>query len=67
LDTTKPKDYRFADGPTLDEIADSLDTLADIMVSDRIEELAGYNASFWRDAAAIVRARSKELELGSDI
>ncbi len=40
---------------TLDEIADALDTLADVMVSDRMEELAGHNASFWRDAAARLR------------
>jgi hypothetical protein len=40
---------------TLTEIADALDTLADIMVSDGMEELAGYNASFWRDAALHLR------------
>jgi hypothetical protein len=38
---------------TLAEIADALDTLADI--SDRTDELAGHNASFWRDAAACLR------------
>jgi hypothetical protein len=34
----------------LTEIADALDTLVDIMISDRMDELAGYNASFWRDS-----------------
>jgi hypothetical protein len=43
------------DALTLTEIADALDTLADVMVSDRIDELAGHNASFWRDAAACLR------------
>ena len=41
------------DALTLTEIADALDTLADI--SDRMDELAGYNASFWRDAASCLR------------
>ena len=43
------------DALTLTEIADALDTLADVMVSDRTEELAGHNATFWRDAAACLR------------
>ena len=43
------------DALTLSEIADALDTLADIMVSDRTDELAGHNASLWRDAAACLR------------
>jgi hypothetical protein len=42
---------RLPDTITLSEIADALDTLADIMVSDQTDELAGYKASFWRDAA----------------
>ena len=43
------------DALTLTEIADALDTLADVMVSDRTDELAGHNVSFWRDAAACLR------------
>ena len=39
------------DALTPTEIADALDTLANGMVSDRMEDLAGHNASFWRDAA----------------
>ena len=41
------------DALMLSEITDALDTLADI--SDRTDELAGHNASFWRDAALVLR------------
>jgi hypothetical protein len=41
------------DALTFAEIADALDALAD--VSDRMDELAGHNASFWRDAALVLR------------
>jgi hypothetical protein len=34
----------------LTEIADALDTLVDIMISDSVDELARYDASFWRDS-----------------
>jgi hypothetical protein len=40
---------------TFSKIADVMDTLADMMVSDQTDELAGYNASFWRDAAMHLR------------
>ena len=36
------------DSLTLTEIANALDTLTDITVSDRSDELAGHNATFWR-------------------
>ena len=49
------------DSLTLTEIADALDTLADITVSDRIDELAGHNASFWRDAALVLRGFGEDL------
>jgi hypothetical protein len=39
----------------LTEIADTLDTLADVI--DGTNELAGHNASFWRDAAACLSQR----------
>ena len=48
----------MTDALTLTEIADALDTLAD--VSDRMDELAGYKASFWRGAALVLRRLSKE-------
>jgi hypothetical protein len=51
------------DALTFTEIADALDTLADIMVSDRTDELAGYNASFWRDAAWRLRELADEEEI----
>ena len=41
----------------LTEIADALD----IMVSDGTDELAGHNASFWRDAALVLRGFGEEL------
>jgi hypothetical protein len=44
---------RLPDTITFSEIADALDTLVDI--SDRMDELACYNASFWRDAALRLR------------
>lgn len=44
------------DGLTLSDIADALDALADMMVDHRIRGLAGYNASFWRDAAIVLWA-----------
>ena len=50
------------DALTFTEIADALDTLADIKVSDRMDELAGHNASFWRDAALVLRGFGEELE-----
>ena len=31
---------------TLTEIAEALDTLADVMVSDRMDELAGHNGAY---------------------
>jgi len=49
------------DALTLSEIADALDTLADVMVSDRMDELVGYNVSFWRDAALVLRRLDEEL------
>lgn len=45
---------------TLSQIADALDTLADILTSDRTTDLAGYNITFWRDAAAVLRAEERE-------
>ena len=45
----------------LAEITDDLDTLADMMVSDRTDELAGYGASFRRDAAAYLRQLTYRL------
>ena len=48
------------DALTLTEIADALDTLADVMLSDRTEDLAGHNASFWRDAAVCLRRLDDE-------
>jgi len=36
------------------EIATVLETIAQIMVSEEIKELAGYNASWYKDVAAIV-------------
>lgn len=37
-------------------IAEALDNLANVMVSDRTPEVTGYNASFWRDAAEVLRS-----------
>ena len=51
--------YPLSDALTLDDIANARDTLADSMVSDGMEDLAGGNASFWRDAAAVLRARAR--------
>jgi hypothetical protein len=52
-----------AEVPTITEIADALDTLASARVGDRIQELAGYDASFWRDAALVLRqVDEKSLE-----
>ena len=51
--------YPLSDALTLDDIANARDTLADIMVSDGMEELAGWNASFWRDPASVLRAHSR--------
>lgn len=61
---TSGKTLEMTDRLTLTEIADALDTLADIMVSDGMEELAGCNASFWRDAALRLRrvANNEPLE-----
>jgi hypothetical protein len=42
----------MADTLTLTEIANALDTWTDIVISVRMDELTGYNASFWRDAAS---------------
>jgi hypothetical protein len=38
---------------TFSEIADALDTLVDIMISNGLDEVAGHKASFWRDAALL--------------
>ena len=55
------------DALTLTEITDALDTLADVMVSDCTDELAGHNASFWRDAVACLRrSAAEETDLTPD-
>ena len=54
------------DALRLNQIADALDTLADVMVSDRVAELAGHNASFWRDAALLLRRSVEESSTRQD-
>jgi hypothetical protein len=49
----------------LTEIADALDTLVDLMISDRMDELAGCSASFWRDAAWQLHVLADEEEPSS--
>ena len=43
---------QMSDALTLSEIADALDTLADVMVSDGTREPTGHDAPFWSDAAS---------------
>ena len=45
----------------LSEIATVLETIGQIMVSDNMPELAGYNASFFKDAGSIVALAETHL------
>lgn len=45
----------------LSEIATALETIGQVMVSDGLAELAGYNASFYKDAGAIVALAETHL------
>ncbi len=54
-DTNKPT----PEAPTLAEIAEALDSLADAVVKYDLMEYLDYNASFWRDAAEVLRRQSE--------